>query len=177
MTVDYVPLANGWAVLKPAFAAIALAIEDEKLEIFMCGWWLCPDLYRFDAILEAKAKKVYASSPLLLCPKAVTRLLLKSETRFVRLRFTLLVEEDSGGVSSSSSRLMTSSHFLVEEDSGGVSSSSSRLMTSSYFLVEEDSGMLNGLGEVHRLEEGQVRLELDQGTKMPTTLLFQLGSP
>ncbi|GJU16418.1 phospholipase D zeta 1-like protein isoform X1 [Tanacetum coccineum] len=38
------------------FAAIALAIEDEKSERFMCGWWLCPDLYRFDAILEAKAK-------------------------------------------------------------------------------------------------------------------------
>nr|GEX72764.1 hypothetical protein [Tanacetum cinerariifolium] len=48
--------------------------------------------------------KVYASSPLLLCPKAVIRLLPKSETGFVRLRFTLLVEEDSGGVSSSSSR-------------------------------------------------------------------------
>ncbi|GJR07757.1 hypothetical protein Tco_0790409 [Tanacetum coccineum] len=104
-------------------------------------------------------RKVYASSPLLLCPKAVTRLLLKSETRFVRLRFTLLVEEDSGGVSSSSSRLMTSSHFLVEEDSGGVSSSSSRLMTSSYFLV-----LKKNWEEVIGWERGeQVRLEWELG--------------
>ncbi|GKC44410.1 putative reverse transcriptase domain-containing protein, partial [Tanacetum coccineum] len=33
-----------------------------------------------------------------------------------------------------------------------------------------DIELENGLGEVHGLEEGHVRLELDQGTKMPTTL-------
>ncbi|GKF07495.1 phospholipase D zeta 1-like protein [Tanacetum coccineum] len=49
-----------------AFDAIALAIENANPEIFMCGWWLCPDLYlrrpihanassRLDALLEAKA--------------------------------------------------------------------------------------------------------------------------
>ncbi|PWA74924.1 Phospholipase D, eukaryota [Artemisia annua] len=53
---------------RAAFDAIALAIEDAKSEIFMCGWWLCPDLYlrrpfhanasaRLDALLEAKAKQ------------------------------------------------------------------------------------------------------------------------
>ncbi|XP_016433521.2 phospholipase D zeta 1 isoform X1 [Nicotiana tabacum] len=51
-----------------AFEAIALAIEEAKSEIFMCGWWLCPELYmrrpfhpnapsRLDALLEAKAKQ------------------------------------------------------------------------------------------------------------------------
>ncbi|KAA8548972.1 hypothetical protein F0562_000656 [Nyssa sinensis] len=51
-----------------AFDAIALAIEEAKSEIFICGWWLCPELYlrrpfdahsssRFDALLEAKAKQ------------------------------------------------------------------------------------------------------------------------
>nr|XP_043607393.1 phospholipase D zeta 1-like isoform X2 [Erigeron canadensis] len=51
-----------------AFEAIALAIEEAKSEIFMCGWWLCPDLYlrrpfhanassRLDSLLEAKAKQ------------------------------------------------------------------------------------------------------------------------
>ncbi|KAL1111552.1 hypothetical protein V6Z11_D02G068000 [Gossypium hirsutum] len=51
-----------------AFNAIASAIEDAKSEIFMCGWWLCPELYlrrpfrehaasRLDALLEAKAKE------------------------------------------------------------------------------------------------------------------------
>ncbi|KAL4310950.1 hypothetical protein GQ457_01G030530 [Hibiscus cannabinus] len=51
-----------------AFNAIASSIEDAKLEIFMCGWWLCPELYlrrpfrehassRLDALLEAKAKE------------------------------------------------------------------------------------------------------------------------
>ncbi|XP_071692997.1 phospholipase D zeta 1-like [Rutidosis leptorrhynchoides] len=51
-----------------AFDAIALAIEEAKSEIFMCGWWLCPDLYlrrpfhvnassRLDNLLEAKAKQ------------------------------------------------------------------------------------------------------------------------
>ncbi|XP_023734073.1 phospholipase D zeta 1 [Lactuca sativa] len=51
-----------------AFEAIALAIEGAKSEIFMCGWWLCPELYlrrpfqahassRLDALLEAKAKQ------------------------------------------------------------------------------------------------------------------------
>ncbi|KAD3641539.1 hypothetical protein R6Q59_004158 [Mikania micrantha] len=51
-----------------AFDAIALAIEEAKSEIFMCGWWLCPELYlrrpfhsnassRLDNLLEAKAKQ------------------------------------------------------------------------------------------------------------------------
>ncbi|XP_027165405.1 phospholipase D zeta 1 isoform X1 [Coffea eugenioides] len=51
-----------------AFEAIALAIEDAKSEIFICGWWLCPELYlrrpfdahassRLDALLEMKAKQ------------------------------------------------------------------------------------------------------------------------
>ncbi|GLT94856.1 hypothetical protein SLE2022_125730 [Rubroshorea leprosula] len=53
---------------KAAFEAIALAIENAKSEIFITGWWLCPDLYlrrpfqshpssRLDALLEAKAKQ------------------------------------------------------------------------------------------------------------------------
>ncbi|KAI3494535.1 hypothetical protein L1887_40667 [Cichorium endivia] len=53
---------------RAAFEAIALAIEGAKSEIFMCGWWLCPELYlrrpfqahassRLDALLEAKAKQ------------------------------------------------------------------------------------------------------------------------
>ncbi|GAA0186167.1 phospholipase [Lithospermum erythrorhizon] len=53
---------------RAAFEAIALAIEDSKSEIFICGWWLCPDLYlrrpfhihassRLDSLLEAKAKQ------------------------------------------------------------------------------------------------------------------------
>ncbi|KAK9664707.1 hypothetical protein RND81_14G062600 [Saponaria officinalis] len=51
-----------------AFEAIALAIENAKSEIFICGWWVCPELYlrrpfkdfassRLDALLEAKAKE------------------------------------------------------------------------------------------------------------------------
>ncbi|XP_062108661.1 phospholipase D zeta 1 isoform X1 [Humulus lupulus] len=51
-----------------SFEAIASAIEDAKSEIFMCGWWLCPELFlrrpfsahassRLDALLEAKAKQ------------------------------------------------------------------------------------------------------------------------
>ncbi|GAB2295299.1 Phospholipase D zeta 1 [Dionaea muscipula] len=51
-----------------AFEAIALAIENSKSEIFICGWWVCPELYlrrpfqehassRLDALLEAKAKE------------------------------------------------------------------------------------------------------------------------
>ncbi|KAL6630946.1 hypothetical protein ACP70R_028286 [Stipagrostis hirtigluma subsp. patula] len=51
-----------------AFEAIASSIEDAKSEIFITGWWLCPELYlrrpfqhhgssRLDALLEAKAKK------------------------------------------------------------------------------------------------------------------------
>ncbi|KAI4372290.1 hypothetical protein MLD38_010537 [Melastoma candidum] len=50
-----------------AFDAVASAIEGAKSEIFMTGWWLCPELYlrrpfenhpssRLDALLEAKAK-------------------------------------------------------------------------------------------------------------------------
>ncbi|XP_057962752.1 phospholipase D zeta 1-like isoform X2 [Malania oleifera] len=51
-----------------AFEAIASSIEDAKSEIFITGWWVCPDLYlrrpfenhgpsRLDALLEAKAKQ------------------------------------------------------------------------------------------------------------------------
>ncbi|XP_057430017.1 phospholipase D zeta 1 isoform X2 [Lotus japonicus] len=51
-----------------AFDAIASSIEDAKSEIFICGWWLCPELYlrrpfhahtsaRLDNLLEAKAKQ------------------------------------------------------------------------------------------------------------------------
>ncbi|XP_044486732.1 phospholipase D zeta 1 isoform X1 [Mangifera indica] len=53
---------------RAAFEAIASSIEDAKSEIFICGWWLCPELYmrrpfhvnassRLDALLEDKAKK------------------------------------------------------------------------------------------------------------------------
>lgn len=52
---------------KAAFEAIATAIENARSEIFIAGWWLCPDLYlrrpfssneasRLDHLLEAKAK-------------------------------------------------------------------------------------------------------------------------
>ncbi|XAR49167.1 Phospholipase D [Bertholletia excelsa] len=51
-----------------AFDAIASAIENAKSEIYITGWWLCPELYlrrpfhshgssRLDALLEAKAKQ------------------------------------------------------------------------------------------------------------------------
>ncbi|KAL1803711.1 phospholipase D zeta 1 isoform X2 [Daucus carota subsp. sativus] len=51
-----------------AFDSIALAINGAKSEIFICGWWVCPELYlrrpfhahassKLDALLEAKAKK------------------------------------------------------------------------------------------------------------------------
>nr|CAD1828512.1 unnamed protein product [Ananas comosus var. bracteatus] len=51
-----------------AFEAIASAIEEAKSEIFITGWWLCPELYlrrpfdahsssRLDALLEARAKQ------------------------------------------------------------------------------------------------------------------------
>ncbi|KAL5538484.1 hypothetical protein UlMin_044638 [Ulmus minor] len=51
-----------------AFEAIASSIEDAKSEIFICGWWICPEMYlrrpfsahassRLDALLEAKAKQ------------------------------------------------------------------------------------------------------------------------
>ncbi|KAL3641911.1 Phospholipase D zeta 1 [Castilleja foliolosa] len=53
---------------RAAFEAIALAIEEAKSEIFICGWWLCPELYmrrpfhshassRIDNLLESKAKQ------------------------------------------------------------------------------------------------------------------------
>ncbi|KAJ8766839.1 hypothetical protein K2173_009098 [Erythroxylum novogranatense] len=53
---------------KAAFEAIASSIEDAKSEIFICGWWLCPELYlrrpfqthassTLDTLLEAKAKQ------------------------------------------------------------------------------------------------------------------------
>ncbi|XP_050218111.1 phospholipase D zeta 1 [Mercurialis annua] len=53
---------------RAVFDAIASSIEDAKSEIFICGWWLCPELYlrrpfhahaysRLDALLEAKAKQ------------------------------------------------------------------------------------------------------------------------
>ncbi|XP_050223609.1 phospholipase D zeta 1-like [Mercurialis annua] len=51
-----------------AFEAIATAIENAKSEIFITGWWLCPELYlrrpfdshsssRLDSLLEVKAKQ------------------------------------------------------------------------------------------------------------------------
>ncbi|KAG7013656.1 Phospholipase D zeta 1 [Cucurbita argyrosperma subsp. argyrosperma] len=51
-----------------AFEAISVSIERAKSEIFICGWWLCPELYlrrpfvsnassRLDDLLEAKAKE------------------------------------------------------------------------------------------------------------------------
>ncbi|KAL2941083.1 Phospholipase D zeta 1 [Bienertia sinuspersici] len=51
-----------------AFDAIASAIENAKAEIFITGWWLCPELYlrrpfvdhetsRLDVLLESKAKE------------------------------------------------------------------------------------------------------------------------
>ncbi|GFP79138.1 phospholipase d p1 [Phtheirospermum japonicum] len=53
---------------KAAFEAIASSIESAKSEIYMTGWWLCPELYlrrpfhsqsssRLDVLLEAKAKE------------------------------------------------------------------------------------------------------------------------
>ncbi|KAL0414782.1 UNVERIFIED_CONTAM: Phospholipase D zeta 1 [Sesamum radiatum] len=53
---------------RAAFKAIALAMEEAKSEIFICGWWLCPELYlerpfhahassRLDSLLESKAKQ------------------------------------------------------------------------------------------------------------------------
>ncbi|CAK7333296.1 unnamed protein product [Dovyalis caffra] len=53
---------------RAAFDAIASSIENAKSEIFICGWWLCPELYlrrpflvhassRLDSLLEAKAKQ------------------------------------------------------------------------------------------------------------------------
>ncbi|KAL3812959.1 hypothetical protein ACJIZ3_014227 [Penstemon smallii] len=53
---------------RATFEAIALAIEEAKSEIFICGWWLCPELYlrrpfhahassRLDSLLESKAKQ------------------------------------------------------------------------------------------------------------------------
>ncbi|KAL5565959.1 hypothetical protein UlMin_029123 [Ulmus minor] len=53
---------------KAAFEAIASAIENAKSEIFITGWWVCPELYlrrpfdihfssRLDALLETKAKQ------------------------------------------------------------------------------------------------------------------------
>ncbi|KAL9378910.1 hypothetical protein Peur_027392 [Populus x canadensis] len=51
-----------------AFEAIASAIENARSEIFITGWWLCPELYlrrpfqdhassRLDSLLETKAKE------------------------------------------------------------------------------------------------------------------------
>ncbi|KAF3600584.1 hypothetical protein F2Q69_00039159 [Brassica cretica] len=51
-----------------AFEAIAFAIQNATSEIFITGWWLCPELYlkrpfqdhpslRLDALLETKAKQ------------------------------------------------------------------------------------------------------------------------
>uniref|UniRef100_A0A2N9IVF7 Phospholipase n=1 Tax=Fagus sylvatica TaxID=28930 RepID=A0A2N9IVF7_FAGSY len=51
-----------------AFEAIASSMENAKSEIFITGWWLCPELFlkrpfdnhpssRLDALLEAKAKQ------------------------------------------------------------------------------------------------------------------------
>ena len=52
---------------KAAFEAIAMAIESAQSEIFLTGWWMCPELYlrrpfmsheasRLDVLLESKAK-------------------------------------------------------------------------------------------------------------------------
>ncbi|KAI9122956.1 hypothetical protein K1719_005845 [Acacia pycnantha] len=51
-----------------AFEAISSSIEEAKSEIYICGWWLCPELYlrrpfhshassRLDNLLKAKAKQ------------------------------------------------------------------------------------------------------------------------
>ncbi|KAI4372494.1 hypothetical protein MLD38_010716 [Melastoma candidum] len=51
-----------------AFEAIASSIANAKSEIFICGWWVCPELFlrrpyhcqassRLDALLEEKAKQ------------------------------------------------------------------------------------------------------------------------
>ncbi|XP_061349147.1 phospholipase D zeta 1-like [Gastrolobium bilobum] len=53
---------------RAAFEAIASSIKDAKSEIFICGWWVCPELYlqrpfhthatsRLDNLLEEKAKQ------------------------------------------------------------------------------------------------------------------------
>ncbi|KAF8394606.1 hypothetical protein HHK36_020820 [Tetracentron sinense] len=53
---------------RAAFKAIASSIKEAKSEIFIAGWWLCPELYlqrpfqdhgssRLDELLEAKAKQ------------------------------------------------------------------------------------------------------------------------
>ncbi|XP_073292448.1 phospholipase D zeta 1-like [Primulina huaijiensis] len=53
---------------KAAFEAIASSIENASSEIYITGWWLCPELYlrrpfhnnssfRLDVLLEAKAKQ------------------------------------------------------------------------------------------------------------------------
>ncbi|XP_031103467.1 phospholipase D zeta 1-like isoform X1 [Ipomoea triloba] len=53
---------------KAAFGAIASSIESAKSEIYITGWWLCPELYlrrpfhnhrssRLDVLLEAKANQ------------------------------------------------------------------------------------------------------------------------
>lgn len=53
---------------KAAFEAIASSIENASSEIYITGWWLCPELYlrrpfhnnsssRLDILLEAKAKQ------------------------------------------------------------------------------------------------------------------------
>eukprot|EP00252_Welwitschia_mirabilis_P011329 TRINITY_DN25484_c0_g1_i1.p1 TRINITY_DN25484_c0_g1~~TRINITY_DN25484_c0_g1_i1.p1 ORF type:complete len:1094 (+),score=199.07 TRINITY_DN25484_c0_g1_i1:223-3504(+) len=53
---------------KAAFEAIASAIAEAKSEIFIAGWWICPELYlrrpfnlnaasRLDTLLESKAKQ------------------------------------------------------------------------------------------------------------------------
>ncbi|KAK4755658.1 hypothetical protein SAY87_009415 [Trapa incisa] len=51
-----------------AFETIASSLHNAKSEIFICGWWVCPELYlkrpfsshassRLDALLESKAKQ------------------------------------------------------------------------------------------------------------------------
>ncbi|KAL8171808.1 hypothetical protein V2J09_023612 [Rumex salicifolius] len=53
---------------RAAFESIALSIENAQSQIFITGWWLCPELYlsrpfhdnessRLDSLLEAKAKE------------------------------------------------------------------------------------------------------------------------
>ncbi|CAN1193879.1 Phospholipase D zeta 1 [Linum perenne] len=86
---------------RAAFEAIASAIEDAKSEIFICGWWLCPELYlrrpfqnhassRLDALLEAKAKQgvqiyIFSTRRLLLLSKSTVFIARKNFLAFMRM--------------------------------------------------------------------------------------------
>ncbi|XP_069144852.1 phospholipase D zeta 1 isoform X2 [Solanum lycopersicum] len=67
-TTDDAAQAQWFVDGKAAFEAIASSIESAKSEIYITGWWLCPELYlrrpfhnhsssRLDALLETKAKE------------------------------------------------------------------------------------------------------------------------